>query len=437
MNFPNRQHIKWLLLTPFLIAFFYNAAVLLYASESMGNPETPLLVKMSKDLGTVLCFAGLMSVFLRDADKSLRWYRLLAILAPVVLGFVMMMIASMTYRMDPTGVGVLKNYIFYYAAAGLTVLVAQMYDMELMLYRCFFKCSAWVVIIGLFCYFAQAVTGLSFTHSGRMISTLGNPNFVGFVMALFIVMTMGQVYFQGRWTRDDKIKLLLGGTGLLLSMSFAAILLVALWVVLMFFMTLRAKDSRSRFFRFNLIWFMVGGLGAFFSVAVVGLQSQSMLFEKIQAIFSSSGADSLGFVGPRLKSMFDAFYAVSSSWQGFFTGHEDMGYIETDGAFLNLALNFGAVVLAAWIGLFMLAIGKGVLLMRRSLDSLDFIGFQVRVLTPFLMLSVAIHFWIQYIPEKFPTCLFIGWVAYQIAFYRDPNAVSARAEADLREEIPA
>jgi hypothetical protein len=123
-----------------------------------------------------------------------------------------------------------------------------------------------------------------------------------------------------------------------------------------------------------------------------------------------------------------------SSLKSFLFGaFREKQYVETDGAFLNLAYNFGVPIFAAWLVYFILPVflaAASFKKMRTSEDSNAAMTFMLAIL---IASSLLTHFWIQYLPEKFPACLFIGFVLSYILV----NALQMRHEDESLHNIAA
>jgi hypothetical protein len=101
---------------------------------------------------------------------------------------------------------------------------------------------------------------------------------------------------------------------------------------------------------------------------------------------------------------------IFSSLKFFLIGSfQTTKYVETDSAFLNLAYNFGTPVFLAWLIYFIVPVFFVAVSFNEIRKRKDFNTCMTFMLSIFLVSSMCTHFWIQYLPEKFPACLFIGF----------------------------
>lgn len=403
---------KLSLLCVVITALFYNGLIFVVNRGDIRNPNIPFALKVLKDLVIFVVF--FLPVLSNHTRKELKIPKTLCfyILLPVTTSLFMIAIALVKYDIDSRLVGILKNYLVYYSWPVVLALVTHHYKGERYFFDVFRLSMFVVLLLGLLLHFV-AREDMVFTYSGRMISSLGNPNCLGYLSLLYILVLFGFMYHQSENSRVISTELIIAHIGLFLSLSYAALLCYGVILLIMFTiwnMKVVAENRRL----IELIIRAAGGcvigcsavfLTQFYNRGVLGVAFE----EKIRPLVSGNVMNLDSF---RVRATTFCMYTAElfSSFKSFLFGtFRTEGYVETDSAFLNLAYNFGIPVFIAWLAFFIIPVCFTVVSLKKIKVSQDFNAAMTFMLSIFIVSSVAVHFWIQYLPEKFPTCLFIGF----------------------------
>jgi hypothetical protein len=269
-----------------------------------------------------------------------------------------------------------------------------------------------VLLLGLLFYFI-ATRDMVFTYSGRMISSLGNPNYLGYLSLLYIFVLFGVIYSQPDISFRITAELIVAHLGLFLSLSYAAILCYAVTLVVMFVIWNLKLMIKNRLLIKLVVMGIFGsviGSSAVFAMRFFRNGIFSVAFKEKVSPLSSGSIMSLQSVQVRIGAFSLHTAELFSSLKSFLFGaFREKQYVETDGAFLNLAYNFGVPVFVAWLVYFILPVFLAVASFKKIRTSEDPKAAMTFMLSILIASSLLTHFWIQYLPEKFPACLFIGF----------------------------
>lgn len=411
---------KILLICVVTIPLLYNGLIFTAVNKSdyIYNPNVPFSFKILKDvLVLIAIFLPLLSHRVLERLKMPRFF-LLYILFSTSVALTMCAIAIIKYDIDSRSLGILKNYLVYYPASGVLALLVNHYKKEKYFFNIFRLSIFLVLLLGLLFYFIDKIDkmGFTFTFSGRMISLLGNPNYLGYFSMLYIFVLFGFIYFQSRISFLITFELIIAHLGLFLSFSYTSILCYSVALVTMFiiwYLELMAKNKLLiKLIIMGIFNSAIGSLAVFLTKYFRGGIFSVAFEEKIVPLYKGNiTITELPFVQSRISAFYRCPAEIFSSLESFLFGilHIDK-YIETDSAFLNLAYNFGIPVFIAWLVYFITPIFFTAVSFKKIRTSEEFNASMTFMLSIFITSSVLTHFWFQYLPEKFPTCFFIGFV---------------------------
>lgn len=400
----------------FAVGLGYNVVLYLGEGGNVYNPETPLLVKLTKDVLSAVLLGALLFFGWPPIRKDLRSSDLFWILAPALTACAMLLMTVAKGTSSSTGFGVIKNYGFYFPVIGLVVWLVGRFG----------RLTSFLVIItyinlallagGIGLLSLGPIMGREVTFSGRLVGLLGNPNYVGFA-SVFGIATLIQLAWLSRALSPGFY--IIGGlisiTALGLSQSFGSAAAGIAGLVLYF--SAQAFHRRPQFFVRGLAF---GAIAIAASVgilaALVQIAPQS-LPEKIHFFFGDRNLLDINFIAVRIEAILKAADIVLTPSQFLIGDTKVDTYIQADGAWINLLTNFGVPTTAMWALFFFFAV-------QRSLQN--------RALQPytwFLVSQAGLYFGIHYIPEAYPTCLLVALVSYVCIFSdlirEEPNAVDA------------
>ncbi len=421
INLGNEM-FKTLLFCIIIILLFYNGLIFTVANKGgdIDNPNIPLALKILKD---VLVLAAIFLLLLSQGvlrHLKIPRYLFIYFLFSTSVTLTMFAIAIIKFDINSRLLGILKNYMIYYPASGVLALLVNRYNTEKYFFNIFRLVMFLVLSLGILLYFIISEDML-FTYSGRMISTLGNPNYLGYLSLLYIFVLFGFMYHESKISYLTACELIVAHLGLFLSLSFAAIVCYCGGLIALFMIWILKVMAKNKL----LIKLVVYGIisSAIASVAVFlmkyfkgGLFSASFntkiapLLNKSNFLTSLDKGSFLTFIQPRISSFSTCIPELFASLKPALLGtlNKD-GYVETDSAFLNLAYNFGIPVFIAWLIYFITPVLFTVSSFKKIRTSEEFNASMTFMLSIFITSSVVTHFWVQYLPEKFPTCFFIGF----------------------------
>ncbi len=412
--------VKLLLLLCLGVAIFYNGTIFVFSdSGDLNNPNVPMAVKLAKDAISSACI--LVPLWFALVMHGLRIRRQMAIflLMPVALGTVMASIAAFKYELDGVTLGILKNYTLYYLAGGGMAILAKKFRMEAAMFTGFRVFMALALLFGLWVY-VFVERDYVYSLQGRLISVLGNPNYVGYLSALYLVVLQGDVYSRRRVTKATFLELILAFLGLILSVSLSAILFYLLWLLTMtLLMACRCLPRQRTLLRLlvtqQLAFVLVPIAALFYLRADGGILA--MTFDKVSQI-GRGGAGVLSLMAVRIEHYRLFFEEMSAAPMAFLLGTlRNRAFISTDGAMINIGLNFGIPLLSVWFAYFLLPVVLVIQTSRRLGADREWMSRMVLVLAVFLFWSAVAHFWLQYLPERYPTSLIIGWIMSFVALH--------------------
>lgn len=395
-----------------ITALFYNGLIFIANRGDISNPNIPFALKVLKDV--VVCIAIFLPLLLYRVRKELKMPRtlLLYLLCSVGISLLMIAIALVKYNMDCRLIGILKNYLVYYPSSVVLVFLIHHYKKERYFFNIFRLLMFLILWLGLLLYFA-ASEDMLFTYSGRMISSLSNPNYLGYLSLLYILVLFGFIYYRSKPSFLITVELIVAHIGLFLSLSYAAILCYVVIMLIMFIIWILRVMTNNRRLIELIIWgtacFAIGSLTIFLTRFFKSDVFSVAFEEKINPL-SKGKIMELHSVQVRTE-MFSTYTGeLFSSLKSFLFGtFRSKEYIESDSAFLNLAYNFGIPVFIAWLVYFIVPVCFAAISFKKVKANEDFNAAMTFILSIFIASSLLTHFWLQYLPEKFPTCLFIGF----------------------------
>jgi len=406
---------KILLICVVTIPLLYNGLIFTAVNKSgyIYNPNIPFSFKILKDVVVLTAiFIPLLSHHVRKRLKMPGFF-LLYIFFSTSVALTMCAIAIIKYDIDLRLLGILKNYLVYYPASGVLALLVNHYKKEKYFFNIFRLSMFLVLLLGLLFYFI-AKTDFTFTFSGRMISLLGNPNYLSYLSMLYIFVLFGFIYFQSRISFLITFELIIAHLGLFLSFSYTSIPCYSVALIIMFIIWYLELMPKNKLLIKIIIMAIfnsaIGSLAVFLTKYFRG-GIFSVAFEQKVEPLSKVNITELPFVQSRISTFHMSIAEIFSSLESFLFGtFHAKEYIENPSAFLNLAFNFGMPVLTAWLVYFIVPIFFVAASFKKIRTSEDFNAGMTFMLSILITCSLLIYFWVQYLPEKFPTCFFIGFV---------------------------
>jgi hypothetical protein len=325
----------------------------------------------------------------------------------------MIVIAANKYIFDIRLIGILKNYSIYYIMSGIFVLYILFYQKERAFFLIFRISMGAIILIGLVMYVYELYNlNFTFTFSDRMISVLGNPNYLAYFSLIYIFVLMGEIYYSGKVPMSRISELILAHLGLLLSFSYSAFLTYFLTTFLILFSIKTRWIYKSLVLRkvlINCIIVLCLVSIVIYKTKFFGLEIFSRLLEEKISTLTNVGFVNLSFVKFRISSFSSCFRIVFNSLQGLLFGSAEYGrYIEKDSGFINLIYNFGLPIFFGWTVYFLSPVLVSFASRHQFKMKKDFNSCMSLILGIFLFSSYFSFFMLQYVIEKFPTSFFIG-----------------------------
>jgi len=417
--------VAGLLSAQIFVAIFYGATIFfLSSSGDISNPNIPMEVKASKDLFWAFVVFGLFfltfCIYRVRAPRAMFLYTLV----PLLLFLLDLWISIYKFEIDSEHLGILKNYAMFYFGGGVLVILADRFDAQYTLFTSFRLFMTISVLIGLGFYLLPGESQVSYVYFGRMIATLANPNMLGYLCALHLMLLHGVVYYYGRLSRLEMLEMCVAVAGLIASVSLAAILVFAVAVVLLAaLVALRIFPRSGALLKLVGVELAVGlvtlSVFVWIITAMDALSDLNLLYSKAYLHLPSPMDPEVSTsVVARVETFDLVREEVLGSWNGFLFGSSQFGeYIKWDSALVNLLLNYGFFSFALWFSFFSLPVvvtfASRRLLKRHLSQDVCF----VFVLSVFLLSSLTTHFWLQYAPETYPTSFFLGWIMAFIMFH--------------------
>lgn len=387
------------LLTGAALFFFIPPGV-----ADLNNPYLPVGFRLFKDVAFA-CAVLIPFCLALDTRRTVPTAVGFHLVLPVFLVALVLFISILKSDVGFMPAGQLRNMALYFGGGGLVALLARWLGYELHLFRYFRMLMVLSVLLGLSFYaFADDIN--RYTVHRRMIGTVANPNFLGYFCLIQIALINASLGHQP-FTKRTLAELVLALVALVLSGSSVAALCYLVWLVLVAFLcrarAIPATDALRRAIRFQTV------LGTVTVVLVlIGVAAATRLetFGKVIAAFEGT-TDSTSVRMADFGKLFDGL----SDPKTFLIGQVvSPRYVGFDGSAPSLLYNLGMPFFVVWLIYFtfpiMTAIRAWGECLRRSRPQ----DFAVMMLVPFLIVSVGIEFWVQYIPEVYPPCVILGWI---------------------------
>jgi len=397
--------------------FFYRGE-----APDLNNPNLPFAFRLLKDV--VFTAAVFIPFFLVILTRGVVIPPSVAILLlfPAGLAVLMMLIGTAKADASFISLGQLRNIGFYYLTSGSIALLAWWRDQSMRLFSVFRWLMAFSVAVGVSFYlFADNL--LLYTIHGRMIGTLGNPNFLGFLCFLWLVVVHADIAATGTLSVRGRFEIALALIGLVGAASIAAVMSYALWVViiaaLMLGRALPASKALKRAATTQAIVIAVLIIVAGFVVARNSDVFQ--VFFRIQSV--SSGESETTSI--RFTDLATAYGGLINA-RGILMGQNaNLQYVQFDGTNQSLLYNFGIPFFLLWSAFILSPVLAGMLAWPEWLGRHDREDWLAMMLVPFVLVSFFVEFWIQYVPQMYPTCVIFGLVMYYLVLHASGRKGSA------------
>lgn len=386
-------------------------------ATDLNDPHLPMAFRLMKDVAFSIAIAiPLGATFLT------KWVRVppqmvLIWLMPLVIGLLMMLIGHVKAGPGYTSLGFIRNIVGYYGAAGGIAILAWWYGYSTYLFRAFRILMALSVLLGLSFYVFAADSILLYTIHGRMIGTLANPNFLGYACFLWIVIIHALAAARGGLGVLCTLELLLAISGLGASASINAILCFGAWGLIMLVMRftgmLPSSPGLTRTIRLELV--------ALAAIVVIGA-SVVLTSDAIQVIFrlqllAGGQTESTSVRAGDLGRTFDSMISA----RGLLVGQTSVPqYVQFDGTNQSFLFNFGVPLFLLWSAFILSPVLVALGGWRRWATGRSAEDWLAMMLAPAILVSFLVAFWIQYVAEKYPTCVLIGFCMYFVVLHSLP-----------------
>jgi hypothetical protein len=376
------------------------------AATDLNNPDLPLAFRLGKDVAFLaVVFMPLYLVVIRRGlilpfVPNIYW------LVPIFMGLLMLMIGGVKGGPSFLGGGPVRNIAFYYFGGGAIAALAWWLGYQPLLFRTFRALMAGSVLLGVYFYlFKENI--LLYTIHFRMIGTLGNPNFLGFLCVIWIAMIPAVVAGEARLRLIRVAELSVAMIGLLGSASMAAMLTLVAWALLVGLMRWRGwLPGGAALTRFLTLAAVAGG-----TIAVVGaLWLAATAPELFQIARRVQALDQSQTVSVRLAD-YHRLWADFARPPSLLVGQSATPrYVQFDGSNPSVLYNLGIPFFLLWTSYFLFPVmvawrSRHALLARGGLED-RFVLF----LAPLLLVAFGIEYSLQYIPEMYPPCVILGWL---------------------------
>jgi hypothetical protein len=406
-----------LALIQFIVAIFYGLYVFTPVNEgSAMNPVAPLWFKAMKDLYFVLILVFFL-VLIRASRFAIPSQVALFLVGPIILTLLAIVVSVSKLSPDAEHIGVVKNYGLYYFGAGVMMTALRMVGLDLHGLNIIRACMSLSTVIGLSLYLLPDESHWTWTHQGRMIATIGNPNTFAYLCVLNVAILHGFLCWKGRLTHLQIPELGLSYVGLLASRSIAGIIAALLSMIILYGLMISfgaVKDPQARgglaFLKWELLA-VVGIVGMFSAIMLSPFSSLLPidLKEKYLAVFDSSQSRSTS-ISARTSSFVEYANEVSNSLVPAVVGSlQNRKYVKYDSSFVGLARNYGLLVLFAWFVYYLTPVvlcchsrDHGAVWYRRQGLDLS--------LSAFVISTLVFHGWVHYATETYPTCFLLGCI---------------------------
>lgn len=385
-------------------------------AQDLNDPNLPFVFRLAKDLAfslaVVLPFAAIV------LTRAVAIPPLLAALSlvPMTLGLSMMAIGTWKAGAGFAPTGIVRNLSVYYVLSAGIALLAWWRGYTLMLFRVFRLLMALSVLLGL-AFYAFADNILYFTIHGRMIGTLANPNFLGFLCVLWLVLIHAEAAHAGRLGGGRFLEMTIAVLGLVGSASLAALLTLVVWVALVLALRWTGVLPSSRGLRHAF----VSGSTIFVFAAIVGV-AFLVTSDALQLIgrFGLVAAGQSETSSVRLIDLLRTFAGLAGL-KGMLIGQTvSSQYIQFDGTHQTFLYNFGLPFFLLWLAFLCTPLIVAVRSWRRWADEAGDADWIALLLVPFLAVSIAVEFWIQYVADRYPTSIIFGIVMYFLVLHALP-----------------
>jgi hypothetical protein len=376
-------------------------------AADLNDPSLPFFFRLGKDLVFLflvfppLYFAVLHRGLALPVTPTIYW------LLPLWLAALMLLIGSWKADLSFTPAGLVRNIGFYYAGGAAIAALGWRFNYQLRLFRVFRLLMAFSVGLGLYFYLARENL-LLYTIHFRMIGTLGNPNFLGFLVVLWIAVLHGEVAYVGRLKPLHVVELGVALIGLAAAASVAAVLSYGAWIMIVVLAMavgwLPKISSVRRLFAYELLIGM--------ALVLVGMLLVAGMSDVMQLLVRLQGLGTSETLSVRLADYQRLFLDFAHPGSLLMGQSDAPSYVQFDGSNPSILYNFGLVFFLLWTGYFLFPVVITArfrrALLRRGAASDQLALF----LAPALFVAFAVEYWLQYIPEMYPPCVILGWMMF-------------------------
>lgn len=386
-------------------------------ATDLNDPNLPFAFRLLKDAAFALAVFAPLGVMVLTRAVRVPLPMALLWMAPPALALLMLAIGTLKTGSTFASIGLLRNIGIFYVASGAIALLAWWWGYTRWLFVVFRALMAFSVILGL-SFYVLADDILHYTIHGRMIGTLANPNFLGFLCVLWLAVLHAEAARLGRLTLRIVAELALATIGLIGAASLAALLCYVAWMsvvlVLRVFRVIPASRGLGRAFIAEIV---MGGLAALVGLTFFLTNDAAQLLIRV-GLVASGGSETTSIRFIDLATTYGGLIAI----EGILLGQTASAqYIQFDGTNQTYLYNFGVPFFLLWAAFILSPVVLSARHWRRWAAERTDDDWLAMMLVPFVAVSFFVQFWIQYVPEMYPTCVLFGFVMYFLILHASPR----------------
>lgn len=437
INFKRDNHF-FLIYIPLFILLFYGVLAFLFDTNTI-NPETPLWIKISKDIIMFFCFIFIFTLTKNEIFKDKKFLAYFLFVFFLSLGQILIAFKNLSF--DTRLLGILKNFVFYYFFSGIFMLFLYLKKYKNIFFQANTILISINIVLGLYLmFFSGTPIENKYTMAGRLIGALSNPNYMAFFSSfLFFCALVIFNSYPAKYILCIFFSII-SALGLAFSLSFT------IWVChifSMFFLFLMFVIHRRKLVG-RYLFLCCLNLLILFACLRVNIDKNNIfniaLREKGIVNFSSEKLYSLNTVQNRIMQWETVNQAGSLEKdhdnnkypREIFSKEDGLSaleiekdtnnypkkkfYKEYDSFYINVYSNFGFIFVLGWFFWFITPV---IIFFRSCKDKVfnkTIIFGEILVLVAYWLPLVFFGFSMQYYPEKFPMAFFIGVIPMYIFF---------------------
>jgi len=401
----------------FVVAFFYGVYEFTPLNQHNAmDPVVPIWFKALKDVFFALIVI-LFLILLTNRSFPIPYEIAVFMAIPIVLMVITITFSVSKFSPDADHIGVLKNYGLYYFGAGVMMAALRMVQWHVRALTVLRACMCASILFGLAVYLLPDEDGWRWSHQGRMIATIGNPNTFAYLCVLNLAILHGALCWKGRLTQGQAVEFVLSYLGLVFSRSVAGLGVTVLFItflyVLVMYQGTQSEEGRTArlFIKREIIAAVTiaCALGAIVMSPISSIVPYDIR-DKYLALVLPEQSTSTSVIG-RLSPMRELADQISAIPIAAVIGNPKSGeYVKYDSSLFSLAHNYGVPILVAWVLYFLAPVMRFCLGRWRGLARGDEAGSMCMALSAFVLSTVLFHGWVHYATETFPSCFAFGYI---------------------------